>query len=106
MPTNNGAWLHDRQRIAHFREQPIQINEYQSVDGTEGKFLWSSSPQNVDLLPRHPNLCLKRCPRPDQVDDHPTNEPAKIPRPATASPDLPLPASRITFAIGTAAADV
>src|SRR5450759_2653236 len=48
MPTNNGAWLHDRQRIAHFREQPIQTNEYQSVDGTEGKFLWSSSPQNVD----------------------------------------------------------
>jgi hypothetical protein len=51
MPTNNGAWLHDRHRIAHFREQPIQSNEYQSVDGTEGKFLWSSSPQNVDLLP-------------------------------------------------------
>jgi hypothetical protein len=41
----------DRQRIAHLREQPIQTNEYQSVDGTEGKFLWSSSPQNVDLLP-------------------------------------------------------
>jgi hypothetical protein len=51
MPTNNGAWLHDRQRIAHLREKPIQTNEYQSVDGTEGKFLWSSSPQNVDLLP-------------------------------------------------------
>ena len=45
MPTNNGAWLHDRQRIANFREQPIQTNEYQSVDGTEGKLLWSSSPQ-------------------------------------------------------------
>jgi hypothetical protein len=36
----------DRQRIAYFREQPIQTNEYQSVDGTEGKLLWSSSPQN------------------------------------------------------------
>lgn len=25
--------LHDRQRIASFRKQPIEINEYQSVDG-------------------------------------------------------------------------
>ena len=36
-----------------------------------------------------------------QIDDHPTNEPAKIPHPATASPDSPLPASRIRFTTGT-----
>jgi hypothetical protein len=51
MPTDDCLRLHNRQRIEHFREQPIQTNEYQSVDGTEGKLLWSSSPQNVDLLP-------------------------------------------------------
>src|ERR1035441_1959020 len=100
MPTNNGAWLHDRQRIAHFREQPIQTNEYQSVDGTEGKLLWSSSPQNVYLLPQSPNLCLECCPRPDQIDTRPTNKPEKIPHYTTSSPDSPTP-SRMRFTTGT-----
>jgi hypothetical protein len=44
MPANNGIRLNDRQRIANSRKQPIEPNEYQSVDGTEGEFLWSSPP--------------------------------------------------------------
>src|ERR1035441_4601638 len=59
MPADKGVRLDDRQRIENFREQPIETNEYHSVDGAEGEFLWSSSPQNVDLLPQRPNLCLK-----------------------------------------------
>jgi hypothetical protein len=59
---------------------------YHSADGAEGKFLWSSSPQNVDLLPQRPNLCLKHNPRPDQIDNHPT-QPAKIPHCARSSSD-------------------
>jgi hypothetical protein len=38
VPADNGVWLQDRQRIAHFREQPVETNEYQSVDGAEGEF--------------------------------------------------------------------
>src|SRR5258706_11413488 len=87
MPADKGVRLNDRQRIANFREQPIETNEYHSVDGAEGEFLWSSSPQNVDLLPERPNLCLKHYPRPDQIDNHPTNEPAKIPHCARSSSD-------------------
>src|ERR1700676_3329213 len=87
MPADKGVRLDDRQRIANFREQPIETNEYHSVDGAEGEFLWSSSPQNVDLLPQRPNLCLKHYPRPDQIDNHPTNEPAKIPHCARSSSD-------------------
>src|SRR5450759_1935020 len=102
MPTNNGVRLHDRQRIANFREQPIETNEYQAVDGAEGEFFWSSSPQNVYLLPQSPNLCLECCPRPDQIDNRPTNQPEKIPHYTTSSPDSPLPASRIRFTTGTA----
>jgi hypothetical protein len=101
MPTNNGVRLHDRQRTANFREQPIETNEYQAVDGAEGEFLWSSSPQNVYLLPQSPNLCLERCPRPDQIDNRPTNKPEKIPHYTTSSPDSPLPASRMRFTTGT-----
>jgi len=29
-------------------------------------------------LPSQRNLCRERCPRPDQIADHPTNEPAKV----------------------------
>src|ERR1700674_5028970 len=87
MPANKGVRLDDRQRIANVREQPIETNEYHSVDGAEGEFLWSSSPQNVDLLPQRSNLCLKHYPRPDQIDNHPTNEPAKIPHCARSSSD-------------------
>jgi hypothetical protein len=87
MPADKGVRLDDRQRIANFREQPIETNEYHSVDGAEGEFLWSSSPQNVDLLPQRPNLCLKHYPRPDQIHNHPTNEPAKIPHCTRSSSD-------------------
>ena len=94
MPADNGVRLHDRQRIANFREQPIETNEYQLVDGTEGEFLWSSSPQNVYLLPQRPNLCLKRCPRPKQIDNRPDNEPDKISHYRAASPDSRSTASQ------------
>src|SRR6266851_6238263 len=87
MPADKGVRLDDRQRIANFREQPIETNEYHSVDGAEGEFLWSSSAQNVDLVPQRPNLCLKHYPRPDQIDNHPTNEPAKIPHCTRLSSD-------------------
>jgi len=64
-------------------------------------FLRSGSPQNVYLLPQHPNFRLERCPRPKQICDHPNNEPDKISHPATASPDSRTTASQIEFAIGT-----
>ena len=101
MPADNGVRLNDRQSIANSREQPIETNEYQSVDGTEGDFLWSSPPQNVYLLPQGPNLCLEDCPRPEQIDDHPTNKSAKIPHPTRGLPDSRSTVSRIRFATGT-----
>jgi hypothetical protein len=64
-------------------------------------FLGAFSPQNVYLLPQHPNFHLKRCLRPKQIYDHPNNEPDKISHPARASPDSRSTASQIEFAIGT-----
>ncbi len=95
MPADNGVRLNYRQCITNSREQPIETNEYQTVDGTEGEFLWSSPPQDVYLLPQRPNLCLERCPRPEQIDDCPTNKPAKIPRSTTGLPDSRSTASRM-----------
>jgi HxlR-like helix-turn-helix len=102
MPFDYGLRLHNRQRIANARAKPIEANKNQAVDGAEGLFLRSGSPQNVYLLPQHPNFDLERCPRPKQIRDHPTNEPDKISHPATTSPDSRSTASQIKFAIGTA----
>jgi DNA modification methylase len=35
------------------------------------------------LLPQRPNLRFECCPRPEQIDERPTNKSAKIPHPAT-----------------------
>jgi hypothetical protein len=102
MPADNGVRLNDRQSIANSGEQPIETNEYQTVDGTEGKFLWSSPPQDVYLLPQRPDLCLERCARPEQIDDCPTNKSAKVPHPTTGLPDSRSTASQMRFATGTA----
>jgi hypothetical protein len=95
MPADNGVRLNDRQSITNSREQAIETNEYHSVDDTEGELLWNCPPQNVYLLPQRPNFCLKGCPRPQQVDNRPTNEPANIPHPTNASPDSRSTANRI-----------
>jgi hypothetical protein len=101
MPFDYGLRLDNRQRAANARAKPLEANKNQSVDGAEGLFLGSGSPQNVYLLPQHPNFYLKRRPRPNQIDDHPSDEPDKIPHNATASPDSRSTASQIQFATGT-----
>jgi hypothetical protein len=83
------------------REKPIAANKKQSVDGAEGMFLRSGSPQNVYLLPQRQNFSLERCPRPKQICDHPNNEPDEISHPATASPDSRSTAIQIEFATET-----
>src|SRR4051794_27522689 len=45
MPFDPGLRLDDRQRIANGRARPIEANKNQSVDGAEGLFLRSGSPQ-------------------------------------------------------------
>src|ERR1700692_2618709 len=55
MPFDHGLRLNNRQTIAKAREKPIKANKNQAVDGAEGLFLRSGSPQNVYLLPQHPN---------------------------------------------------
>src|ERR1700676_2056651 len=104
MPFDYGLRLNNRQRIANARAKPIEANKNQSVDGAEGLFLRSGSPQNVYLLPQRQNFRLERRPRPKQICDHPNNEPDKISHPARASPDSRSTASQIEFATGTASA--
>src|ERR1700745_2152354 len=101
MPFDYGLRLDNHQRIANARAKPIEANKNQAVDGAEGLFLGSGSPQNVYLLPQRQNFSLERCPRPKQICDHPNNEPDKISHHATASPDSRSTASQIEFAIGT-----
>src|ERR1700693_3606819 len=99
MPFDYGLRLNNRQRIANARKKPIKANKNQAVDGAEGLFLRSGSPQNVYLLPQRQNFRLQRCPRPKQICV-PSNEPDKLSHPATASPDSRSTAGQIEFATG------
>src|ERR1700676_1188456 len=101
MPFEHCLRLNNRQCIANAREKPIEANKNQSVDGAEGLFLRSGSPQNVYLLPQRQNFRLERRPRPKQIYAHPNNEPDNLSHPATPSPDSRSTASQIEFATGT-----
>src|SRR5258706_6893354 len=63
MPTDDRIRLDDRQRIASLRQQSIEANKYQPVKNTKGLPSPSVAPQNVDLLPKHPDLRLQCCSR-------------------------------------------
>src|ERR1700692_1789367 len=78
MPTDDRIRLDDHQRIASLGKQSIEANKYQPIKNTKGLPSRSGAPQNVDLLPKHPDLCLQCCLRSHQVDERPDNQPAKI----------------------------
>ena len=63
MPTDDCIRFDDRQRIASLGNQSIKTNEYQPIKNTKGLPSRRGSPQNVDLLPKHPDLCLQCCSR-------------------------------------------
>src|SRR5258708_1900393 len=63
MPTDDCIRLDDRQRIASLGKQSIEANKYQPIKNTKELPSRSGAPQNVDLLPKHPDLCLQRCSR-------------------------------------------
>src|SRR5260221_10184266 len=101
MPTDDCIRLDDRQRIACFGKQSIKTNEYQPIKNTKGLPPRRGSPQDVDLLPKHPDLCLQCCSRSHQVNERPENQPAKVRHYAVASADSSLLANWIKFTIGT-----
>jgi hypothetical protein len=98
---DHGVRLDDRQRIANFREQPIETNEYHSVDGAEGEFLWSTSPQNL-ICCRNVQISASSITR-DRIRST-TIQPMSLQRSLIAHDHRPildrLP-SRIRFATGT-----
>src|SRR5260370_16750233 len=104
MRFDDGLGFKKREGLGKAREKPIEANKNQSVDGVEGLFPRSGSPQDIYLLPQRQNFRLERCPRPKQINDHPNNEPDKISHPVTADPISRSTASQIEFATGTGSA--
>src|SRR5258706_15183390 len=95
MPTDDRIRLDNRQRIASLGKQSIEANKYQPIKNTKGLPSRSGAPQNVDLLPKHPDLCLQCCSRSHKVDACPENQPAKIGHHSVASADSSLLANWI-----------
>src|SRR5258707_15353695 len=63
MPTDDRIRLDDRQRIASLGKQSIEANKYQPIKNTKRLPSRRGAPQNIDLLPKHPDLCLQCCSR-------------------------------------------
>src|SRR5215813_10066175 len=59
VPANHGLGPDDCQCVYDSRNEAIQPNEHQSVEGSEGKSLWGVAPQHIELLPENQNLRLK-----------------------------------------------
>ena len=59
MPTDDCIRIDDRPRIACFGKRSIRANKYQPIKNTKGLPSRRGSPQNVDLLPKHPDFCLQ-----------------------------------------------
>jgi hypothetical protein len=64
VPSDYGPGPNNRKRIKNARDEAIETNEHQSVDGTEGLFLGGGSSQNNNLLPQRQNFRVEHCPRP------------------------------------------
>jgi len=64
----------------NFREQPIETNEYHSVDGAEGEFSLEQFAAETLICCRNVQISASSITR-DRIrsTNHPTNEPAKIP---------------------------
>jgi hypothetical protein len=86
---------------ASLGKQSIEANKYQPIKNTKGLPSRGGTPQNVDLLPKHPDLCLQCCSRSHWVDECPENQPAKISHYAVASADSSLLTNWIKFTLGT-----
>jgi transposase len=62
---NHALVMADRERVGRRRERrglkglPAIPVQKATKETAEGEFFWSSSPQNVYLLPQNPNLCLE-----------------------------------------------
>src|ERR1700704_3969606 len=105
MPADKGVRLDDRQRIANFREQPIETNEYHSVDGAEGEFFFGAVRRSTLICCRSVQISASRITR-DRIRST-TIQPMSLQRSLIARDHRPildrLP-SRIRFATGTTVA--
>jgi hypothetical protein len=99
MPFDYGFRLDKRQRIANAK--PIEATKINRSMELKVCFLGAARRRTLICCRSIQISASSACPRLDQIDDHPNNEPDKITHPATASPESRSTASQIGFATGT-----
>jgi hypothetical protein len=93
VPADHGIGSDNGKCLTHLGKQPADTSQYQPVNRRKSKSLGIGTPQHIDLLPQHQNLCLERCARPQQIDHRPKDQFAQIQHRAAASPDSQSTAS-------------
>jgi hypothetical protein len=56
-------------RIENARRDPVEQHQDEAIQHLEGRALWSSPPQYVQLLAKGDYLCLERASRLEKVKD-------------------------------------
>ena len=60
--------------MIHLGKKPADAAQYQPVNRRKSKSPGIGTPQHIDLLPQHHDLCLERCARPQQIDHRPKDQ--------------------------------
>ena len=100
VPADHGIGSDNCKCIIHLGKQPADAAQYQPVNRPKSKSPGIGTPQHIDLLPQHQNLCLERCARPQQIDHRPKDQFAQIQHRAAASPDSQSTASGLDLRYG------
>ena len=64
VPTDHGVRSDYGKCIITLGKQSADASQYQPVNRPKWTSLGTGTPQHIDLLPQHHNLCLERCARP------------------------------------------
>src|SRR5207344_760890 len=63
VPADHGIGSDNCKCIIHLGKQPADAAQYQPVNRPKSKSPGVGTPQHIDLLPQHQNLCLEHCAR-------------------------------------------
>jgi hypothetical protein len=74
LPADHGIGSDNSKGIIRLGKQSADASQYQPVNRPKRTPLGIGTPQHIDLLPQHDNLCLERCARPKQIDHRPKDQ--------------------------------
>src|SRR3954451_11222519 len=74
MPADNRLGAHNGNRLENARGKSVKQYEDEAIEPAKGRALGCVPAQYVQLLTKRNDLCLKRPPGPEEVEEHPLEQ--------------------------------